>query len=51
MPLYYAADALNSIMYKGLGFKAIYIDLLVLLLFAFIFYILNFISLRRSRSI
>ncbi|AMA62872.1 MULTISPECIES: hypothetical protein [Kurthia] len=48
MPLYYAADALNSIMYKGLGFKAIYIVLLVFLLFAFIFYILNFISLRRS---
>lgn len=51
MPLYYAADALNNIMYKGLGFSSISFDLLILLLFTIIFCILNFISLRRVRSI
>lgn len=41
MPLYYAADALKSVMYKGLGFGDIAVDLGVLLLFAAVFIGLN----------
>lgn len=41
MPLYYAADALKSVMYKGLGFGEIAVDVGVLLLFAALFIGLN----------
>lgn len=41
MPLYYAADALKSVMYKGLGFGEIAVDVGALLLFAALFIVLN----------
>lgn len=51
MPLYYTADALNSVMYKGLGFSDIYLNLLILLGFSSIFLFLNMLGLRKYRRI
>lgn len=51
MPLYYAADALNSIMYKGLGFSHIALNLSVLIAFSGVFLTLNMFSLRKYRKI
>ncbi|WP_332645378.1 ABC transporter permease [Lysinibacillus sp. 54212] len=51
MPLYYAADALNGVMYKGLTIGDIAINLGVLVSFAFVFILLNIISLKKYRSI
>jgi len=51
MPMYYAADALNGVMYKGWGFSDISLDLLVLLGFAVIFITLNIVSLKKYRNL
>lgn len=51
MPLYYAADALNGVMYKGLGFTDIALNLGILILFASVFLLLNQLSLRKYRRI
>ncbi|TVY01969.1 ABC transporter permease [Cohnella terricola] len=50
MPLYYAADALKGIMYRGEGFGGIFVDLLVLVGFAAIFITLNVLALKRYRK-
>ncbi|WP_026562951.1 ABC transporter permease [Bacillus sp. J37] len=47
MPLYYAADALKGVMYKGLGFAGIRGDLYALAVFAIIFIILNLFALKK----
>ncbi len=51
MPLYYAADALKGVMYMGLGLGDITFDLAALVLFAFIFIILNIFALKRYRKL
>ncbi|MBE9917597.1 ABC transporter permease [Paenibacillus donghaensis] len=51
MPLYYGADALKSVMYKGLGFADITLDLSVLVLFAALFIILNILALKKYRKL
>lgn len=51
MPLYYAATALNGIMYKGYTFGDIVMYLSVLALFALGFVTLNIISLKKYRSL
>lgn len=51
MPMYYGGDALQSIMYQGLGFSDISLDLLVLLGFALLFIILNVLALKKYRKI
>ncbi|WP_107949631.1 ABC transporter permease [Lysinibacillus parviboronicapiens] len=51
MPLYYAANALNGVMYKGFTFSEILVDLLVLAGFALLFILLNIISLKKYRSL
>lgn len=51
MPLYYAADALNGVMYKGYGFSNIWLDLVILVGFSLLFIFLNMISLKKYRSI
>jgi len=51
MPLYYAADALSGIMYKGYVLGDIKYNLLVLLVFAIAFITLNIVSLKKYRSI
>jgi len=51
MPLYYAADALNGVMYKGYAFPDIAMDLVILACFALVFIILNIISLKKYRSL
>lgn len=51
MPLYYAADALNGVMYKGYSFNEILLNLLVLACFAIVFVVLNIISLKKYRSL
>ncbi|KAA9021787.1 ABC transporter permease [Niallia endozanthoxylica] len=51
MPLYYAADALKAVMYKGLGIGDIMGDLLALVVFALIFIILNIFALKRYRKL
>ncbi|MEH6943929.1 ABC transporter permease [Bacillus sp. JJ722] len=51
MPIYYAADALKGIMYKGEGLGDISGDLIVLLLFAIVFIILNIFALKKYRKL
>lgn len=51
MPMYYGGDALQAVMYKGLGFKDITTDLLVLLGFAVVFIVLNVLALKKYRKI
>ncbi|MFJ5790245.1 ABC transporter permease [Lysinibacillus sp. NPDC093197] len=51
MPLYYAADALNGVMYKGYSFNEIVVNLVILACFAMIFIMLNIISLKKYRSL
>ncbi|QMV39902.1 ABC transporter permease [Cohnella cholangitidis] len=50
MPLYYAADALKGVMYRGVGFGEIIGDLIVLALFAAIFIVLNALALKKYRK-
>ncbi|MEH7384917.1 ABC transporter permease [Bacillus sp. JJ1521] len=51
MPLYYAADALKGVMYQGLGFADISLNLLALVIFATIFIILNVFALKKYRAL
>ncbi|MGE8034634.1 ABC transporter permease [Lysinibacillus sp. NPDC093692] len=51
MPLYYAADALNGVMYKGYTFSEILADLAILACFALVFITLNIVSLKKYRSL
>ncbi len=51
MPLYYAADALNGVMYKGYSFSEILVDLVILACFALVFITLNIVSLKKYRSL
>lgn len=51
MPLYYAADALNGVMYKGFSFNEILVNLVILACFAIVFIMLNIISLKKYRSL
>lgn len=51
MPLYYAADALNGVMYKGYSFNEILGNLVILACFALVFITLNIMSLKKYRSL
>lgn len=51
MPVYYAADALKSVMYKGLGLTDVPVDIVALIIFSVIFIALNIITLKRYRSL
>ncbi|WHX90729.1 ABC transporter permease [Peribacillus simplex] len=51
MPLYYASDAMNGIMYKGSTFNEVLLDLLILLAFAAVFITINIISLKKYRAL
>lgn len=51
MPIYYAAEALKAVMYKGLGFDAIKGELAALLAFAAVFITLNLLVLKSHRSL
>jgi ABC-2 type transport system permease protein len=51
MPIYYAADALKGVMYKGEGLSEISNNLYVLLFFAAIFILLNILALKRYRKL
>ncbi|MDM5220964.1 ABC transporter permease [Peribacillus sp. NJ11] len=51
MPLYYASDAMNGIMYKGFTFNDILLDLLILLAFSVVFITINIISLKKYRTL
>lgn len=51
MPLYYAADALNGVMYKGYTFPNIVVNISILACFALVFITLNIISLKKYRSL
>lgn len=51
MPLYYGADALKSVMYKGMGFGDIALDLTVLVCFAALFIGLNILALKKYRKL
>ncbi|HAX73835.1 MAG TPA: ABC transporter permease [Firmicutes bacterium] len=50
MPIYYVADALKGVMYKGYGFADIKLHLGVLLCFIVVFVILNIVALRKYRK-
>lgn len=51
MPLYYASDAMNGIMYKGFTFNDILLDLLILMAFSVVFITINIISLKKYRAL
>lgn len=51
MPMYYAGDALSQVIIKGNSLSYIGKDLLVLLLFAFGFTVLNIVGLKRYRKV
>lgn len=51
MPLYYAADALKGVMYKGQSLNEISGDIFVLVVFAVIFIILNVFALKKYRTL
>ncbi|NFD78601.1 ABC transporter permease [Clostridium botulinum] len=51
MPIYYGADALKSVMYKGYNLNQITSDLLFLVIFASIFIILNIVALKKYRRL
>jgi hypothetical protein len=51
MPLYYGGDALKEVMYKGNGLGAIESDLIVLILFAAFFIVLNLLALKKYRAL
>lgn len=51
MPLYYAADALKAIMYRGEGLADIISNLLALAAFAAVFIFLNIVALKRYRKL
>ncbi|WP_019240303.1 MULTISPECIES: ABC transporter permease [Bacillus] len=51
MPLYYAADAIEGVMYKGWNFSDIAVDLLVLLIFAILFIVLNVFAMKKYRKL
>jgi ABC-2 type transport system permease protein len=51
MPLYYAADALKSVMYKGLVLSDIIVDIIALVIFAMIFITLNIFALKKYRRL
>ncbi|BDH60008.1 antibiotic ABC transporter permease [Lysinibacillus sp. PLM2] len=50
MPLYYASEALNGVMYKGYTLSEISLDLFVLFIFAIVFITLNIVFLKKYRS-
>lgn len=50
MPLYYAADAIKGIMYKGEGLSTIQGDIGILILFAGIFILLNVLAMKKYRK-
>jgi ABC-2 type transport system permease protein len=51
MPVYYAADALKGIMYKGLSLSEISGDILALVMFAVVFIVLNLFALKKYRKL
>lgn len=51
MPMYYGGDALQAVMYKGMGLSDIYADLVALVGFALVFILLNIAVLRKYRNI
>jgi ABC-2 type transport system permease protein len=50
MPISYGADALKSVMYKGLDLGDVQFDLIILIAFALVFIVLNVIALKKHRK-
>lgn len=51
MPVYYACDALNSVIIKGYGLKDVVPQIVALLTFMVLFFMLNVIALKKYRRI
>ncbi len=51
MPLYYGANAMTDVVTKGAGFGDIWPSLLVLVIFAGVFLVLNLATMRRYREV
>lgn len=51
MPMYYAADALKGVMYKGFSLSDITVDLIILSIFALVFIVLNIFALKKYRTL
>ncbi|MCP8969394.1 ABC transporter permease [Ectobacillus ponti] len=51
MPMYYGAEALKDVMYKGMGLADVSGNLLVLAGFALLFMILNIVALKKYRKL
>jgi ABC-2 type transport system permease protein len=51
VPIYYGADALRGVMYKGLSFSEVSTDIFVLVLYAALFITLNIFALKKYRKL
>ena len=51
LPLYYAANALKGVMYKGSTLMDVSLNLYVLLAFATVFILLNLVALKKHRKL
>ncbi|HWT77128.1 MAG TPA: ABC transporter permease [Mobilitalea sp.] len=51
MPVYYACDALKSIIIRGMGAGDVWPDILALLVFIVLFFFLNILALKKYRKI
>ncbi len=51
MPIYYAADALKGVMYKGFTLSEISGNIFVLIIFAVVFIVLNIFALKKHRAL
>lgn len=51
MPMYYAADALKGIMYRGVGLGDVWGDIVALVIFATLFIVLNILALKKYRKL
>lgn len=51
MPIYYGCSALEKVLIKGFGMEEVWKDLCMLLLFIFVFFILNVLALKKYRKL
>lgn len=51
MPIYYGAEALKDVMYKGLSLNEITGDIFALIIFAAVFIVLNIFALKKYRKL
>ena len=51
MPIYYGCSGLEKVLIKGFGIEGIWKDLCMLVVFIFIFFVLNVLALKKYRKL